>query len=197
MGDFNVTLKLEEHSARGSRINGDMQDFVECVNDIEEEDVNCTGLFFTWIKSPFKPKTSILKKLDRVMVNSDFINQYDDAHARFYPFLISDHSPVVLHIPNTLERRKKSFKFSNFVADKEDFLDVVKKEWKCNYEGYEMYKLVKKMKRMKIPLNNLAWKKGNLFQNVKKLEDELKKVQVEVEAHPKNKKNRDGNESRS
>ncbi|GKD20453.1 RNA-directed DNA polymerase, eukaryota, reverse transcriptase zinc-binding domain protein [Tanacetum coccineum] len=134
MGDFNVTLKLEEHSTGGSKVQSDMQDFGVYVNDIEVEDVNYTGLFYTWIKSPSRPETSILKKLDRVMVNSDFIDHYGDAHARFLPFLTSDHNPVVLHIPNTLEKKKKSFRFSNFVADKEEFLDVVKREWKINLE---------------------------------------------------------------
>ncbi|GJS25684.1 RNA-directed DNA polymerase, eukaryota, reverse transcriptase zinc-binding domain protein [Tanacetum coccineum] len=150
MGDFNVTLNLEEHSAGGSRINGDMQEFRECVHDIEVDDINCTGLFYTWIKSPSKPETNIPKKLDRVMVNSEFIDVYGSAYSRFHPFLISDHSLVVIHLPNTLERKKKSFKFSNFVADKAEFLDVVKKN-------------------------------GN---NVKKLEEELKRAQVDVEASP-------------
>ncbi|GJQ95931.1 RNA-directed DNA polymerase, eukaryota, reverse transcriptase zinc-binding domain protein [Tanacetum coccineum] len=136
--------EMEEHSAGGSRINRDMQEFRECVHDIEVDDINCTDLFYTWIKSPSKPKTSILKKLDRVMVNSEFINVYGSAYARFHPFLIYDHSPVVIHLPNTLERKKKSFKFSNFVVDKADFLDV----------------------------------------NVRKLEEELKRTQVDVEANP-------------
>ncbi|GJS66832.1 metallophosphoesterase 1-like protein isoform X1 [Tanacetum coccineum] len=92
MGDFNVTFKMEEHSVGGSRISGEMQEFMECANDMEVEDVNCSGLFFTGIKSPSKPKTSILKKLDRVTVNSDFLDKHGDAHARFLPFLISDHT---------------------------------------------------------------------------------------------------------
>ncbi|GJW39228.1 RNA-directed DNA polymerase, eukaryota, reverse transcriptase zinc-binding domain protein [Tanacetum coccineum] len=171
-------------SNSGSRINRDMQEFRERVHDIEVDDINYTGLFYTWIKSPSKPETIILKKLDRAMVNSEFIDVYGSAYARFHPFLISDHSPVVIHLPNTLERKKKSFKFSNFVVDKADFLDVVKKEWKCECNGYLMYKLVKKIKRVKIPLNNLTWKKGNLFQNVRKLEEELKRTQVDVEANP-------------
>ncbi|GJQ89056.1 RNA-directed DNA polymerase, eukaryota, reverse transcriptase zinc-binding domain protein [Tanacetum coccineum] len=36
----------------------------------------------------------------------------------------------------------------------------------------------------KIPLNNIAWKNGNLYQNVKNLEEDLKNVQIEVEASP-------------
>ncbi|GKA68338.1 reverse transcriptase domain, reverse transcriptase zinc-binding domain protein, partial [Tanacetum coccineum] len=94
MGDFNVTLNLEEHSAGGSKINGDMQAFRDCVNDIEVEDINSSGLFFTWIKSPLKPETSVLKKLDRVMISTEFIDKYGDAYASFLPFLIFDHSPV-------------------------------------------------------------------------------------------------------
>ncbi|GJX79297.1 hypothetical protein Tco_0327446 [Tanacetum coccineum] len=39
MGDSNVTLKLEEQSARKSVISSDMQDFIDCVNQIEVEDV--------------------------------------------------------------------------------------------------------------------------------------------------------------
>ncbi|GJS61788.1 RNA-directed DNA polymerase, eukaryota, reverse transcriptase zinc-binding domain protein [Tanacetum coccineum] len=82
MGDFNVTLKMDEHSAGGSKVNEDILEFRECVNDFEVEDSNWSGLFFTWIKSPSKPETSILKKLDRVMINADFINKYGDAFTR-------------------------------------------------------------------------------------------------------------------
>ncbi|GKE43049.1 hypothetical protein Tco_1470333 [Tanacetum coccineum] len=39
---------------------------------------------------------------------------------------------------------------------------------------------------MKVPLKNLAWKNGNLFQHVKKLEEDLKKAQEEVEVNPSN-----------
>ncbi|GJS31679.1 RNA-directed DNA polymerase, eukaryota, reverse transcriptase zinc-binding domain protein [Tanacetum coccineum] len=110
MGDFNVTLNMDEHSTRGS-------------------------------KSPSKPETSIVKKLDMVMINVDFISKYGDAFIRFLPFFISDHSPVILHLPSTLDKKKKAFKFSNFVADKEEFIDVVKNEWKYDAEGFNMFKL--------------------------------------------------------
>ncbi|GJU68574.1 RNA-directed DNA polymerase, eukaryota, reverse transcriptase zinc-binding domain protein [Tanacetum coccineum] len=186
MGDFNVTLNLEEHSAGGSKINGDMQDFRDCVNDIEVEDINSSGMFFTWIKSPLKPETSVLKKLDKVMISTEFIDKYGDAYASFLHFLIFDHSPVVLHIPNTLDKKKKSFRFSKFVAEKPEFLDVVKKEWKCDCDEYSMYKLIQKMMRMKDPLNRIAWKNGNLFQNVKKLEaDVLNEYNIAIDDEEK------------
>ncbi|GJY04819.1 RNA-directed DNA polymerase, eukaryota, reverse transcriptase zinc-binding domain protein [Tanacetum coccineum] len=100
-----------------------------------------------------------MKKLDRAMVNAEFLGSYGGAHARFHPFLISDHSPVVIHIPDTLEGTKKAFTFSNFITDKKEIIEVVKKEWNCDCDGYSMYKM---------------------------LEEDLKKAQVKVEANPNN-----------
>ncbi|GJS44768.1 putative reverse transcriptase domain-containing protein [Tanacetum coccineum] len=73
----------DEHSAGKSLISSDMQDFINCVNNIEVDDVCWSGMHFTWIKSPANPATSILKKLDRVMVNEDFIAKYNQAYVIF------------------------------------------------------------------------------------------------------------------
>ncbi|GJX27325.1 hypothetical protein Tco_0233621, partial [Tanacetum coccineum] len=40
LGYFNPTLKAEEHSCGGSYINGEMQDFIDCINDLEVEDIS-------------------------------------------------------------------------------------------------------------------------------------------------------------
>ncbi|GJV63164.1 RNA-directed DNA polymerase, eukaryota, reverse transcriptase zinc-binding domain protein [Tanacetum coccineum] len=44
VGDFNVTLKLDEHSAGKSTISSDMQEFIDCVHLIEVEDMCMTGM---------------------------------------------------------------------------------------------------------------------------------------------------------
>ncbi|PWA77199.1 RNA-directed DNA polymerase, eukaryota, Reverse transcriptase zinc-binding domain protein [Artemisia annua] len=98
LGDFSVTLKVEEHSAGGSNVNNDMQNFIDCVEKIEVEDVCSSGLFFIWIKSHLMPTTRIMKKLDRFMANEKFISSYVTAAAQFLPFVTSDHSLAVLTI---------------------------------------------------------------------------------------------------
>ena len=148
---------------------------------------NSKGMFFTLIKSPSKTDTSIMKKIDRVMANMDFIGMYGDASVMFHPFFTSNHSPAVLGIPNTLMRNHKSFRFPNYIADKKEFMEVVSKEWEHNVSGYKMFKLVKKLKNMKKHLNKLAWRNGNLFENVKRLKEELKLAQMNVESDPYNK----------
>ncbi|GKE16937.1 hypothetical protein Tco_1424514, partial [Tanacetum coccineum] len=50
-GDMNVTLAPNEHSVGGSNVSSDMKEFHNCVNNIEMEDINSSGLFYTWTKN--------------------------------------------------------------------------------------------------------------------------------------------------
>ncbi|GJX36323.1 RNA-directed DNA polymerase, eukaryota, reverse transcriptase zinc-binding domain protein [Tanacetum coccineum] len=142
--DFNVTLNPNEHSARSSSITTDMMEFKDCINQVEVEDLSSVGLYFTWKKNLQKVKlgdySGILKKLDRVLVNEDFISKYPQARAIFLPYLISDHSPALLIIPNEMRRKKKSFKFANYITKKEDFCKIVKEVWSTNVGGLCMLK---------------------------------------------------------
>ncbi|GJY24734.1 RNA-directed DNA polymerase, eukaryota, reverse transcriptase zinc-binding domain protein [Tanacetum coccineum] len=90
MGDFNVTLKTSEHSAGGSFMSNDMLEFNKCVNSIEVEDICSSSFHFTWTKSLKNPNSSIMKKLDRMMINEEFIQQFWSAYGIFLPFVISD-----------------------------------------------------------------------------------------------------------
>ncbi|GJY26444.1 RNA-directed DNA polymerase, eukaryota, reverse transcriptase zinc-binding domain protein, partial [Tanacetum coccineum] len=180
MGDFNVTLKLEEHSASSSIISCDMQEFIDCVNWIEVEDVCMTSMFYTWIKSLSNPSTSILKKLDKVTANEEFFNKYNQAFVVFHPFMISDHSPAILTIPNTMAKKKKSFKFANFVADKKKSMELVDKHWQEDIEGYHMFRVTKKLKFLKKHIKKLQWMNGDIFARVDILKSKLKNAQNDV-----------------
>nr|GFA38594.1 RNA-directed DNA polymerase, eukaryota, reverse transcriptase zinc-binding domain protein [Tanacetum cinerariifolium] len=142
MGHFNVTFKCNEHSFGGSTITSDMQEFINCVNTIEVEDI-C--LFYT-IKSPSNPNTRLLKKLDRAMVNEELILKYPMANANFLPYVVSDHSPIIISFPQTLTKIVKPFRFASYIGDKEEFIPTVKKEWNADIEGHNMFRLKQKDK---------------------------------------------------
>ncbi|GKA72537.1 RNA-directed DNA polymerase, eukaryota, reverse transcriptase zinc-binding domain protein [Tanacetum coccineum] len=152
-GDFNVTLNAREHSVGSAHMSSDMVEFNDCVNQIEVDDLCCSGLYFTWTTNLHKVKkgdvTGILKKLDKVMMNDDFITTHPSAHAIFMSYIISDHSPVLLIMSNCSKRKKKFFKFPNYITDKKDFLTIMEKGWNINVEECSMYSLVKKMKALK------------------------------------------------
>ncbi|GKC32728.1 RNA-directed DNA polymerase, eukaryota, reverse transcriptase zinc-binding domain protein [Tanacetum coccineum] len=124
-GDFNVTLKPEEHSNGGFGYNADMQEFSDLVNQLKVDDLCSFGFHFTWTKSLKNPNISTLKKLDRILVNESFINQYCRAHRIFLPYLVSDHSVGLMIFPDGLPKKVKSFRFTNYIADKKEFLETV------------------------------------------------------------------------
>nr|GEV60655.1 hypothetical protein [Tanacetum cinerariifolium] len=102
------------------------------------------------------------------------------------PFLIYDHSPTVVTYPEGLKKRRRSFRFVNYVVDKEDFVDCVKKEWETEITGCHMYKVVQKLKRLKKPLNRLSWKNSNLSDKVTSLKNKLTEAQTKVTKDPFN-----------
>ncbi|GJR46912.1 RNA-directed DNA polymerase, eukaryota, reverse transcriptase zinc-binding domain protein [Tanacetum coccineum] len=67
LGDMNVTLNIKEHLSGGFYITEEMQEFRDCINSVELEDIGSSGFYFTWTKSLKNPEARVLKKLDRVM----------------------------------------------------------------------------------------------------------------------------------
>ncbi|GJR62548.1 putative reverse transcriptase domain-containing protein, partial [Tanacetum coccineum] len=57
---------------------------------------NVFWIFYTWTKSLRNLNNSILKKLNRVMINEAFMKEFGKAHGVFLPYMMSDHSRVVL-----------------------------------------------------------------------------------------------------
>ncbi|GKC48608.1 RNA-directed DNA polymerase, eukaryota, reverse transcriptase zinc-binding domain protein [Tanacetum coccineum] len=158
-GDFNVTLKLNEHSAGGSSIFNDMQDLIDCVNDVEIEDICSSRMFYTWIKSPKKVSSSVMKRFDRIMINEGFMSKFGEAYGLFLPFVTSDHSEAVLTIPESIPKKFKAFRFANYIVDKPEFSSTVKKGWELEINGCNMFK-------------------------VTKLKEDLKHAQIQMEKNP-------------
>ncbi|GJV16862.1 hypothetical protein Tco_1362185 [Tanacetum coccineum] len=118
-GDMNVTLAPNKQSSSSSLLTGDMNEFRDCINNIEMEDVASSGIFYTWTRY--------------------------------------------------------------FKADKKEFLLLVKLLWEENVDGCQMFKTVKKLKGLKKDMKKLSWKNEDVFENVKKLRDKLKELQVNID----------------
>ncbi|GKA35277.1 RNA-directed DNA polymerase, eukaryota, reverse transcriptase zinc-binding domain protein [Tanacetum coccineum] len=83
-----------------------------------------------------------------------------------------------------VRKKKKAFKFANFIAEKPKFLDIVKEGWNMEIEGCYMFKLVKKLKTLKPLLKNLSWKNGNLYERVNKWKGGASKYSNKGDARP-------------
>ncbi|GJX24650.1 RNA-directed DNA polymerase, eukaryota, reverse transcriptase zinc-binding domain protein [Tanacetum coccineum] len=185
LGDFNATLHLSESTASSSCIDIAMREFKDCVNNIEVLDVQNTGLQFTWNQKP-KGTDGILKKLDRVMANMTFVNDFAGSHAIFKPYRNSDHSPSVLCIPTATKVKPKPFKFFNVLIKHDRFKEVVNEAWNYHVSGFYMFRTVKKLKNLKKPLRKLMIDKGNLHANVERIRGELDTIQTQLDIDPFN-----------
>nr|GEY13484.1 RNA-directed DNA polymerase, eukaryota, reverse transcriptase zinc-binding domain protein [Tanacetum cinerariifolium] len=156
------------HCEGGSCKTSDMIDFQECLEKIEVEDLNCSRIHFTWVQSRQEPSSGILKKIDRVLRNTEFMSRFINSYALFLPYLTSDHSPALLIIPKMINKKHKDFRFSNFIADKPEFINIMHDHWNINVDGCHMYKLVKKMKNLKIDWLSEGDKNSKFFHSMLK-----------------------------
>ncbi|XP_022007408.1 uncharacterized protein LOC110906609 [Helianthus annuus] len=124
MGDFNSALNLEDKSMGVSSISVGMKDFQSCLDDIEMFDINSSGFHFTWNQKP-KKGVGLLKKIDRVLGNTQFVTLFPRAVALFHPYRLSDHCPSILKIPEA------------------EFLDIVTRVWNTRINGVHQFCVVK------------------------------------------------------
>ncbi|GKF95854.1 RNA-directed DNA polymerase, eukaryota, reverse transcriptase zinc-binding domain protein, partial [Tanacetum coccineum] len=82
MGDSNVILDPSERSVGSSIVTAGMGDFRDCLGEIGVEDLVMSGFKFTWNKSPGRTD-GVLKKLDRVMCNGYFMEEFVNSNALF------------------------------------------------------------------------------------------------------------------
>lgn len=68
-----------------------------------------------------KKGSGIFKKIDRIMGNSKFIDEFPSSCALFQPYGLSDHLPCVLKLPIQIYLKHPPFKFANILVHKSDF----------------------------------------------------------------------------
>ncbi|PWA43499.1 RNA-directed DNA polymerase, eukaryota, Reverse transcriptase zinc-binding domain protein [Artemisia annua] len=114
-----------------------MPEFAKIQND-PRKIPNVTGQSGHSLKNP---RCKTLKKLDWILVNDNFVSQFNEANGKFLPYMIPDHSPCELTLPKEMIKCKRAFRFSNFTAHKDEFIQIVKEEWEkevngCNGDGH-------------------------------------------------------------
>ncbi|KAJ9542319.1 hypothetical protein OSB04_028825 [Centaurea solstitialis] len=183
LGDFNATLQPDESMGGSNRRDIRMEEFLECLEDSSLFDIRFQGNFFTWAQKPTSG-VGILRKLDRVLVNTDFSDSFHLSSARFLPRGISDHSPVILMIKHGRIRGRLPFRFDNFLAQRSDFLSIVSDAWRMSVHGTYMYCVLQKLKHLKPLVRSLSSRHGPLSENVKTMRLKVEELQNLVDANP-------------
>lgn len=128
-GDFNVILTASEHShgMNMGRENYAMRDFQDAVRRCGLDDLAQVGSIFTWTNR--QPDNLISKKLDRVLINGQWLTTFPVSFATFEAGGVSDHLRVWTQLRPLEQSNRKPFKFFSHVTTHPRFLEVVDTIW--------------------------------------------------------------------
>ncbi|XP_074288617.1 uncharacterized protein LOC141613774 [Silene latifolia] len=152
-GDFNTVISPDERLG-GNTKHEDMEDFIDCLDKCGMSDIAATGAFFTWTN---KQDAGHMKcsRLDRFLINNDWLAVFPEMAAHFYPEGLLDHNPCVVSNINLGGGKNKSFKYFNMWSLAPDFIEKIQTVWMEELEGTKMFVLVKKLKTLKSILKEL------------------------------------------
>lgn len=106
-GDYNTIFSSSEHS-RWQDYLGDqsgMRHFQELITDVGLSDLSFSSSPFTWWNK--RGADPIGKKLDRALVNGDWLRVYPNSFANFETGGISDHARCLVRLQQRVERTRR------------------------------------------------------------------------------------------
>ncbi|XP_075079855.1 uncharacterized protein LOC142165134 [Nicotiana tabacum] len=178
-GDFNVILSEEEKYGGLPVYVREVEDFAHCVDTCELYDLGFKGSLYTWWNGR--------SDIDCILffLNQQFLDLFPALEVEHLIKYGLDHAPLLLSCNIDTVQVKKLFKFLNFWAKHETFLDVVKENWVTDGMGNPFILFQNKLKKVKATLT--VWSKetfGDIFKKIASLEDVIKVHKVEFELNP-------------
>ncbi|KAJ9567980.1 hypothetical protein OSB04_003946 [Centaurea solstitialis] len=140
-GDFNEVRCEEERKGsifdpRGAR------HFNNFITTSSLLDVKLGGRKFTWMNS----SCTKLSKLDRFLVNSEFVDIWASTSSFALPRCLSDHCPIILD-SNFIDFGPTPFKLFNSWLNNPEFAEVVKEKWTVNKPEFDTFSKIEKLSR--------------------------------------------------
>ncbi|CAN0841413.1 Transposon TX1 uncharacterized 149 kDa protein [Linum grandiflorum] len=129
MGDFNDLLHQDEKRGMRDHPQELMDGFRQAVNDCGLVDIPLEGYPFTWVRSKGSANC-IEERLDRAMVNEEWMQTFPNAVLRNLIAPVSDHSPILLNTrPCEIRRQVRRFRFENKWFEEHSLKPLVTNKW--------------------------------------------------------------------
>ncbi|XP_074283203.1 uncharacterized protein LOC141607752 [Silene latifolia] len=142
-GDFNTVISPDERLG-GHTKQEDMEDFIDCLDKCGMSDIAATGAFFTWTNKQDAGHRKC-SRLDRFLINNEWLAVFPKMAPHFYPEGLLDHNPYVVSNINLGGGKNKSFKYFNMWSLAPDFIEKIQAVWMEEVEGTKMFVLEKLM----------------------------------------------------
>lgn len=164
-----------------------IREFQNAVHNCDMMDLAQVGPSFTW--SNCQDANLISKNLDRVMVNTCWINEFPNSFATFKSGGVSDHMRLHIQLRAATPRNSKPFKFFIHTATHPRYLEVVANVWNESDLMFHSRSALKmfqeKDKALKSEMRALNQDVfGDLSRRVKQAYDDLCAKQTEAMQNP-------------
>ncbi|XVF65903.1 hypothetical protein PTKIN_Ptkin09bG0288100 [Pterospermum kingtungense] len=124
-GDFNVVRTPEEK--RGESVNTRaLYDFSNFIEGLGLVDLPLLGGVFTWSSNRKAPSFS---RLDRFLLDPEFLLKFPELKQKRWPRSISDHHPISLGVEK-VDWGPKPFKFFNYWLEHDGYHEIVAQAWR-------------------------------------------------------------------
>jgi hypothetical protein len=146
LGDFNsIRCNGERRGASGGDSREDTRLFNVFVENSGLNDLPLMGRRYTWVQ----PNKRCMSRLDRVLVSSNWLDEWGEVSLWGLKRDVSDHCPLLLKY-NGYGWGPKPFRFNNHWVNNNTFKKVVEEAW-ASYEvnGWMGYVMKEKMKLLK------------------------------------------------
>ncbi|XP_074297212.1 uncharacterized protein LOC141627913 [Silene latifolia] len=170
-GDFNSLMHLNERVGGTEVTWSDISPMRQMVDQCDLVELKSIGSFFTW-NNKHEVGKKVYSKLDRVLINGDWLAQFPECFANFLPEGRFDHCPCLIQFQTKGNRKGVPFKYFNMWAMSEEFQHTV----------------VKKLKLLKKELKKLDKNNFSDIENLTQVtEVSLREVQQKLIEDPLNK----------
>ena len=124
-------------------------------------------------------------RINRALINPQWLDKFPTAYANYLPSGISDHSPIVINIAQTSKKKGFPFKFYNYWTSFERFANTVNLSWSQGIQGTYQFQLCHQLRNLKYNLKNLT--KDSIGKEkilADKARENLILCQTDLDAHP-------------
>ncbi|XP_070002176.1 uncharacterized protein [Nicotiana sylvestris] len=141
MGDFNVILEVEDRVHGNVVQDHEIRDFREFVEDAGMTKLKAIGRSFTWTNS------NVFSKIDRALVNGEWMNKMPHIQVHVLDSYFSDHSHLCVELERQQKATTRPFRFMNCLADDPNFGKIVTDNWQINTNAVYMKNVWFKLKQ--------------------------------------------------
>ncbi|XP_074267229.1 uncharacterized protein LOC141590547 [Silene latifolia] len=185
-GDFNSLMNVGERIGGANVTLVDILPMRTAIADCQLQEGKVIGSYFTW-NNKHEDGTKVYSKIDRVLINDEWLQMFPDSVAHFLPEGLFYHCPCVINFTMASTKRQKSFKYFNMWALADNFEDVVSTGWQAEIQGTPMYRVTKKLKGLKHSLKQLNREQFSDIENLTHVTTiAMQKFQENLRADPLN-----------